>query len=88
MKKPRPRVLRRALQRRTGDRSSGGRPNVSVGETLPPCPFCGAAVAVDLANAGVIHGLPMCERFRRLSPVDFMTAMRVEREARLEREGN
>lgn len=48
-----------------------------VAENLPPCPFCGAVVALDVAHGGVIHGLPMCDRFRRLSPVDFLTAMRI-----------
>ncbi len=47
-----------------------------VAESLPPCPFCGATVAADVSTGAVIHGLPICDRFRRLPADDFLTAMR------------
>lgn len=52
-----------------------------VGEDLGACPFCGGQIAYSMDERGpngVIHSQPMCDRFIRLDPIAFMTAVRKE----------
>jgi len=43
------------------------------------CPFCGkqSAAGMEIADGrpGVVHSLPMCQNFRRLSPQAYMRAV-------------
>ena len=54
-----------------------------LGEYICDCPFCGKSVykALDpktLETVGVMHTLPMCEQFNKLSPEAFIHAVFVE----------
>lgn len=50
-----------------------------------PCPFCGGKLAATLdANDdpdGIVHSLPWCEKFEKLTPEQYI----IEREAKLGR---
>lgn len=92
MKRKRPRVQRPPAISRGAGRDCAARlvteriapyTTTLVASALPPCPWCGAPVAADATTGAVVHGLPMCERFRRLNPMEFLTAMREELEARI-----
>ena len=39
------------------------------------CPFCKAHCAASLEAGGVVHEMPMCERFEKLGPVEFLKAV-------------
>lgn len=51
-------------------------PKQLTADELPPCPFCGAYVGANAAQGALIHGLPTCDRFRQLDPLNFVIAMR------------
>lgn len=50
------------------------------GFVLPPCPFCGKTVAYTRDDNGepngLLHALPMCEKFEQLDPLDFVREAR------------
>jgi len=39
------------------------------------CPFCGASCSTSLEQGAVLHRVPMCARFARLGPVEFLRAV-------------
>lgn len=41
------------------------------------CPFCGGQCATTDKPLGVLHSLPLCERFGALEPVEFLHAVNV-----------
>ncbi len=48
-----------------------------AGETLPvDCPFCGAALGIAHDPPAVMHGLPMCEKFKLDDPITFLRRVR------------
>lgn len=62
-------------------------PEQLIGEDLGPCPFCGRNVAYSINPKdgladGLIHEMPLCEKFRVLAVEDFAVAMREELERR------
>lgn len=48
-----------------------------VGEELGDCPFCGRLLATA-APDGLVHALPMCDKFRILPVEDFLSAALAE----------
>lgn len=50
-----------------------------VAEELGKCPFCGGDIAASLrpggGHDGVLHSMPMCERFKREEPDVFLTSV-------------
>jgi len=53
------------------------------------CPFCGMAVFESLSPEdghidGLIHSMPMCEKFNEMEPDDFIVAVRKEMELQAE----
>jgi hypothetical protein len=49
------------------------------GEDLGRCPFCGGSIAASDDPPAVMHAMPICDRYIRLSPGDYLTAVRVAR---------
>ena len=43
------------------------------------CPFCGSQCTATLEHGAVFHGLPMCEKFEQLDPVEFLAAVNARR---------
>lgn len=39
------------------------------------CPFCGAKCTASVERGCVLHATPMCPRFARLGPVEFLRAV-------------
>lgn len=39
------------------------------------CPFCGKPALASLEHYAVLHTIPPCERFRNLSPPDYLAAV-------------
>jgi len=47
---------------------------------LCPCPFCGLLLSESIdpktdKTDGIIHGLPMCEKFNSMTPDEFISAV-------------
>lgn len=40
------------------------------------CPFCKGIVRTNAANTVVSHSRPECEKFEKMTPVDFLEAMK------------
>lgn len=43
------------------------------------CPFCEARCSASLQMGAVLHELPMCEKFERLAPDEFLKAVNERR---------
>lgn len=60
-----------------------------IGEDLGACPFCGKSIGFTRNEHGVpdgvVHEVPYCDKFITLDPIEFMVAVRRERE---EAQGN
>lgn len=57
-----------------------------VAEELGTCPFCGGDIAASLrpggGHDGVLHSMPMCERFKSEEPDVFLKSVSAARAAR------
>jgi hypothetical protein len=56
-----------------------------AGTDLGACPFCGADISAAIEDGGVLHMLPTCDRFDRLDALEFIVAVREERERKVAR---
>lgn len=60
-------------------------PKQFEGVELDPCPFCGGALGATLDERGepdgLVHAMPMCDKFLKLTPEQFLA----EREVKLGR---
>ncbi len=54
-----------------------------LAEELGKCPFCDGDIAAELIPAGgyggMLHSLPMCDRYKREEPDDFLESVRAAR---------
>lgn len=41
------------------------------------CPFCGRTVAASSKEGAVLHAVPMCEKFEKLEPDEYMHQVNV-----------
>lgn len=60
---------------------------VVKGDALGDCPFCGGEIAFSRDEGGtpdgMVHSIPMCEKFETMDALTFARAVRVEYRRRL-----
>lgn len=56
-----------------------------VGTDLGACPFCGQDIAAAIDEGGVLHLQPTCRKFDELGVLEFIEAVREERERKVAR---